>query len=400
MTRKARIHTMVGAILIASGILFNGWTVPAWLSGIPAFEIVNLGPFIWLTDLLVVVPGILLVRYPEKTKVILDGIIGLVLLFFMLLTIEAGFFLLNTLNREDIRYEGGDYFVEDDLLGYAAAPNIEITSVMIRNGGEVYRADVSTNEFGWRITPTDGEAAAGQFLIFFGDSLTFGYGVDDDETLPYHAANLASGFEPYNFGFNGYGPQNTLALLEGQTLNDRVSEHRGIAVYTFIDDHISRAIGSLRIHNQWGRLMPYYTLDGQGEPVRQGNFMTGRPYQSILYILIGKSQLVRYFGLDFPILRDQHLALVAGMLAESRELLEAQFEQVDFYVLFYPGRSDLAPRLIPYLEEAGIHYLDYADLFDLDRPGLWIEYDGHPTGAGYEAVAERLVDDLGIRSER
>jgi hypothetical protein len=220
--------------------------------------------------------------------------------------------------------------------------------------------------------------------------------VDDDETLPFHTGALAPGFQPYNFGFNGYGPQNTLALLEGGGLPGQVRQRRGIAIYTFIDDHVSRAIGSLLVYNQWGRRLPYYTLDEGGEPARDGSFLSARPYRSLFYILLGKSQVVRFFGLDFPAVTDRHLEFVAKMLAESRDLLEAQFEQVDFYVLFYPGRSQLAPRLVPFLEAAGVDYLDYSGLFDLDRSEYWIVFDGHPTGEGYAAVADRLVEDLGI----
>ena len=397
---KARKFILIGRMLILAGILINGWTVSWFYRESPAYELIDLQFRYWSIAALFVVTGILLIRLKERAKLLLDIFMGVFFTALLVVAIEGVFFLLNESRSVDIWYEGGDFYAEDPLLGYKPAENLEIVSRMMREGEEVYSAWYTTSENGWRVTPFDETLPRDQFLLFFGDSITFGLGVDDDQTLPSWAAGLALDFEPYNFGFSGYGPEQMVALLENGVIEPIVEQETGIAIYTYIDEHIARAIGSVQVFNQWGRLMPYYYLDEDGALVRDGNFSTGRPFLSALYLLIGKSQVVHFLGLDFPAVRDRHVELVAGMIESSRDMLKDRYEDVAFYVLFYPGYSETAPDLIPYLETAGINYLDYGDLLHLEQPGMWIEYDGHPTGEAYEIVAEKLVDDLGIRTDQ
>jgi lysophospholipase L1-like esterase len=65
------------------------------------------------------------------------------------------------------------------------------------------------------------------------------------------------------------------------------------------------------------------------------------------------------------------------------------------YVLFFPGHKETR-RLLPTLQAAGIEYLDYVDLFDVQQEGFEIKNDGHPTAKAYRAIATRLAEDLRI----
>jgi hypothetical protein len=60
----------------------------------------------------------------------------------------------------------------------------------------------------------------GATIAFFGDSFTFGEGVEDDETMPQAFADLVGrSFRILNFGFPGYGPQQVLHMLEAGTFD-------------------------------------------------------------------------------------------------------------------------------------------------------------------------------------
>jgi hypothetical protein len=64
------------------------------------------------------------------------------------------------------------------------------------------------------LRPTPGNPRAPAFL-FFGDSCTFGEGVEDDETMPVAFARaLDVPANVRNFGFHGYGPHQMVRELE------------------------------------------------------------------------------------------------------------------------------------------------------------------------------------------
>ena len=79
--------------------------------------------------------------------------------------------------------------------------------------------------------------------------MTFGLGVNDNETMPFYVAHFASHYRPYNYGVSGYGPHNMLAQLQRGNLTKEINENHGIAIYTFIDHHIDRAIRTMRVYN-------------------------------------------------------------------------------------------------------------------------------------------------------
>src|SRR5437879_10062020 len=99
------------------------------------------------------------------------------------------------------------------------------------------------------------------FLLFFGCSMTFGLGVNDNETMPFYMAQYASHYRPYNYGVSGYGPHYMLAQLQRGDLTKDIHETHGIALYTFIDHHIDRPIGTVRDYNTLEVAGTFYTLD-------------------------------------------------------------------------------------------------------------------------------------------
>jgi len=124
--------------------------------------------------------------------------------------------------------------------------------------------------------------------------MTFGLGVNDNETMPFYVGQYASRYRPYNYGVSGYGPHYMLAQLQRSDLTKEIDENHGMAIYTFIDHHIDRAIGTMRVYNQWEEHAPFYTLDTHDRLVRKGDFTSGRPLVSFLYWVMGKSQILQY----------------------------------------------------------------------------------------------------------
>ncbi|MGH6801473.1 MAG: SGNH/GDSL hydrolase family protein, partial [Methylocella sp.] len=81
-----------------------------------------------------------------------------------------------------------------------------------KTGAVIYVADYTIDANLLRQTAS---SEMGPAIVFFGDSFTFGDGVNDAETLPQAFADLLDGKERVlNLGFSGYGPQQFLRELE------------------------------------------------------------------------------------------------------------------------------------------------------------------------------------------
>ena len=77
-------------------------------------------------------------------------------------------------------------YLDDPDFGYRHAPLRRATEVRVHEEREVYRATYTTDALGRRATPRP--ANAERAILFVGCSFTFGLGVNDDETLPWHVA--------------------------------------------------------------------------------------------------------------------------------------------------------------------------------------------------------------------
>ena len=292
------------------------------------------------------------------------------------------------------RNQGG--VITDPFLGYTLPNNAQITDTLDLGGKRLYQGTATTDAYHRRVTPIAHLERRRNFLLFFGCSMTFGLGVNDDETMPFYVAHYASHYRSYNYGVSGYGPQHTLAQLQSRDLSHEIQEHHGIAIYTFIDHHIDRAIGTMRVHNAWAGHAPFYTLDAHDRLVRKGDFTSGRPLVSFLYWVMGKSQILAYYHITFPVrIREEHIRLTAHMIAEARTAFHQQFPSAAFYVLLYPGVRR-GKEMIPYFERTGVQYVDYSNFFDWPHPKLTLADGHHPTAQGHRTVAAHLATDLSI----
>lgn len=287
-----------------------------------------------------------------------------------------------------------DRFVrEDALLGYRPIPNLAVR-VEKRSATRtpIYDVTYTFDSRSRRYTPTSGEEGRDHFAIFTGGSFAFGEGLNDNETLPFYFGTLTRHYLPYNYGFSGYGTQQMLALLEAGELRSEIEPKRGVLLYVYLNLHISRVIGSLRVVNGWGANMPYYDLDEPGKVRRFGSFKSGRPWTYLLFTIAARTRLQEYFNLRYPRHSAQQDVLVAKVIEASRERFLELFPGSRFLVLIYPrtGRS----RMIQLLQQRGIQLLDYQELFDPKDPSLRIPGDGHPTAKANRIVARQLVADV------
>jgi len=266
---------------------------------------------------------------------------------------------------------------------------------LVRGGQELYRARFSTDSRGCRITPHPDPGPRRKFLVFLGCSFTFGEGVNDDETMPAAAARLAPDHRVYNHGCSGHGPQSVLARISDPNWANQIRETEGTLVYTFIDGHVRRALGLMSVM-QWNQIAPYYRVAEGDRLERCGNFLTGRPFVSAAYWILGQSEALRAFDVDIPPrLTDSHFAFAASMIEDAAREFREKFPRGRFVVMCHP-RCRMAGLFIRSLRSKHIQVLDYSLRAELEDSRYFIQGDGHPNGKGYEAVTRTLLKDLGL----
>ena len=286
----------------------------------------------------------------------------------------------------------------DEHLGYKPKPDTTHTGVRTVNGNVVYRIKFNTDANSLRITPVDSTKSRIKYAQFYGCSMTFGEGVQSNETLPYYFGKFDSTYRPYNFAYSGYGPHQMLARLEtGSPKNiaamDIVKESTGIAFYIYINDHVNRAIGTMTNYGYNGGNAPYFHKVGN-ELKHDGLFNSTRKIRSWFYEVMLKSNILKLFKIGYPFrISEADYELTAEIMAAASRDYKKQFNNDNFYVIIYPTTVD-SKLIISLLKQKKVKVLDYSKLFNPTDKKYAIPYDEHPTALANEILIKQLVKDI------
>jgi len=328
--------------------------------------------------------------------------LGLGLATLLLVVIEVAFYGLNHLRDGQTTIDEPYLFAFSETMGYTSLPNAEGRAIKRHGDDIVFDVVYRTDAHGRRVTPQPSrDSPPDRFLAFMGCSFTFGHGIAESETLPAQMQSLVLGARVYNYGFSGYGPQQALVKIQSGDLRQEIPETSGTLVYVFMDHHVHRAIGSMRVWTQWGRHFPFFDFDESNQVQLQGTFLRERPTRSRVYDLLSHEQVTRFFHVDFPpVIRPHHLDLTAAIIAESRHAFLEAYPEGRFLLLAYPRSPGVhidRDYLFRRLREEDVEIVDLSSLIDLSDERYQIPFDNHPTAAAHAAVAAALTDHLGAR---
>ena len=280
----------------------------------------------------------------------------------------------------------------DDILGYKNAPNLQVETERLGHSNRVlFKARYTTDAYGHRITPLKEGGSRDKFMLFFADSLIFGDGVNDDETLPAQTGDLALSYRPYNFGVSGYGPHQMMLQFQHGMVEPPVTEKSGLCLYLYINDHVRRVVGTIQIYQRAAN-GPFYRLDNNTDLVTYQRSDLQRTWGGRLRLLLGASNILQTLGFDSPNSGMRELLITSWTIQASRDEFKRRFNSDEFYVIISPGAYN--KDIIPYLQHAGIRYLDYSGLLDPDNPQYHLFQDRHFSRLGYQKMAEQLAADL------
>jgi hypothetical protein len=264
-------------------------------------------------------------------------------------------------------------------------------SVDGRTGSVIYDVDYTIDEYRNRQVIS---APTGTSVAFFGDSMTFGQGLPDAETLPYVFADVTGyRLRVLNLAFPGYGPQQFLRALETDMFRDLLTKPR-LFVFLTAPWHAERSACT----SNFVLRAPRYVMV-EGRPAYKGKCIGHWPIWLRYWLTRTAIYSVFFepvFGGAGPADMDLYIAVLiqAGQLARERYGVPTLilYQPYDAYVR-RAGFTD--QQIIQRLRDGGLLVID-AGLDPNDFPGqhLKIPGDGHPTGVANRAWAVLVRDAL------
>jgi hypothetical protein len=169
-----------------------------------------------------------------------------------------------------------------DDVGYIPKANERVTERELAGERTIYDVTYTTGPDHFRVVP-DAADKPDACVLLFGDSFTFGVGVNDDETFAVQVVKQSVGrIAVKNLAVGGWGPHQFLAGLQSGRFQRAVTCRPTDAIYLMIPTHIYRVIGA---DNKWDTNGPRYQLGTDGRPVLKGRL--GDPAAFSLRRLIG-----------------------------------------------------------------------------------------------------------------
>jgi hypothetical protein len=278
----------------------------------------------------------------------------------------------------------------DSVLGYAPLPSRLLRARKLDAGGRtIFDVVYTTDENGLRRTVSD---PTGPTIAFFFDSLTFGEGVQDGDTLPQQFANLTGRrFHVLNLGAPAYGPQIMLRTLESGFRDVLFKPGPVLFVVQTAVWHAERA--ACRPKTTWPT--PRYVVEA-GRAVYRGTCVSG--IEERVLSALDNSRL--YTRLIQPLLVDRRsdIELYLAILRDAVALAEKKYgaRLVILYMRSvdqFAGTNYDDDRIMAELKEGGAIVVD-ATLMQDEEAGLTIPGDGHPTAKGHRLRAQLLWDTI------
>ena len=384
---KISILFFIVGLILQSIYLFNYFKTDWAIT--PIFTYIN------LTSLLLLSLACFLFSVKNK-KYIISNIF---LLMFLVLAVETVCFVLLDSPEKYKRDFSLPIFPNNHVgnyIGTVPYSDSVYHSVLIKDNDTVYDVH-NTIDHNWKRVTPDFDSTRTKYALFFGCSIAFGEGLEDNQTFAYDFQQQTNKYNSYNFSYPGYGANEMLARMEFQNLTEQVKEKDGIGFYVFFWGHIARSVGSMDTYIGWLSNSPYYYLD-DGKVVRNKMFKNGRYWVSKFYELIYQTSIIKYFKLNFPLkFQPKHYELTVEIVQASKQKYTQQFGNDNFYVIIYPSYKFLPEQdcelFKTLLTKKGIKYIDLDSFINYSEEHT-LGGDPHPNANTNKMLVEELIKRL------
>lgn len=273
-----------------------------------------------------------------------------------------------------------------DDVGFIAEAGRHVTSRKLLGDRVIYDVVYTTGPDHFRVVPAVDEKPS-RCVLLFGDSFTFGEGVNDDETSAAQIVKRSEGrVAAKNLGISGWGPHQFLAGLQSGRFQRAITCTPTDAFYLMIPTHIARAAGS----SPWDSHGPLFLLGADGRPVRHGNFDTDSGFS--LRRLVGLNRLTDGEEAD----------LTAAILVEGARELKAKYPGIQFRVILWNTDREfpleVLDRATRGMVKGGVEVHSMEKViphFAESWPQYVIPLEGHPNPRADERIADFIIRSVG-----
>ena len=279
--------------------------------------------------------------------------------------------------------------IADEELGWRLIPGSH--HIPPSHPGDDY-TDMTINENGNRITKPLGTPTGDNEIYLIGGSFTLGVGLNDNENYVWKLQQQLKNYNIKNLGVGAYGSLQSLITLEKELQKPKKPK---LVIYGYIDHHKIRDVA----HHSWINMLysasggymakiPYATINNKGELEKEELIKITKVPLSGTLVSLQLVQRALTKAIAYP--RERDATQVSKLLIqEMKELCDRV--GAEFYVaVLMDVRSD-NERLIPFLEENQIKYIDCN--VELNETNL-IKGDVHPNESVHDIYARRIANKL------
>ena len=326
----------------------------------------------------------------------------------------GGWYFLGRLNKNihQEQWSGNFYSSENDIRdsirGKIPPSDRRFSSRKVVNGMEVFDVIYTTNHQGLRVSPHDIKPMKFRSdvrdIVCFGCSFVWGQGVKDNQTMSYLLEDMSDGkYRTHNLAYIGYGPHQSLRILETGELSKYVSSDKPlIGVIQVFGDHVNRVSGNYP-SVLYGIGGPQYVLESTGKVKYKGPMDDNansrwmhKPWFIYLHMSVLFQRAVESHWLGWETTQaDQDLLL--AIIAQTREeflkkygdrfiviLWTADYDP-NYNYLYYKLKQ--SPAEVYTSMEMSRRYGDHHDLYS-------IPLDGHPSRLAHRRLAQFILEKL------
>lgn len=276
--------------------------------------------------------------------------------------------------------------------------NSKIRMVNQESGEVVREIQVTTDAQARRIPSwqADRLLTAQSHIAFFGCSITWGYGVADDETYAALISSESKGLITYNMASGGYGLGELLTRAQkGDSLSE-ITPLKGAAVYALFEGHIHRFHNTAFMAGSWRKGGAKIVETSIGKFESKGPINIANPAWYWFSRLWNASVLVHLVDIDLPIMNQSRVDQFVRAISALRDLYRKNTAADNpFVVVILPYGFDPRPLRLA-LDRHKIHFIDYSrhPLFTrLKGPEFW-PGENHPTPEAHRMLATVIKRDL------
>lgn len=292
----------------------------------------------------------------------------------------------------ETRVEGADGFTElVDDVGYITKANAHVRARELAGSRILYDVSYTTGPDHFRIVPSAVENPDGCVLLF-GDSFTFGEGVNDDETSAAQIVKKSEGrVAAKNLGMRGWAVHQFLAGLQSGRFQRAVTCQPTDAVYLLIPSHVYRAMG---VGNDWDTNGPRYRLGPDERPIRDGRLRDPTGFN-----------IRRFIGLN-PLNDGKAAELTAAIILEAARILRTDYPGVRVHLLSWHNGGGPDEPVLRSLDDrfaaAGLMPIPLETIFPFYRFRLGdytidANLDTHPNAHAQAMIADFILRLVGNR---